>query len=159
MDSSTLAASLRLELEAFAHFYELLQTEREALANTDVNSLVEIAQRKSDKVLQLTQLADKRNLAIKSAMPTSMLANLMEAWLVKNDPNGISEVGQLWHELLVLAKQAKDLNQSNGAMIQLSLRHNRQALETLHAAAQQTSLYGADGQTHWLGSGRQLGQV
>jgi flagellar biosynthesis/type III secretory pathway chaperone len=58
-----------------------------------------------------------------------------------------------------LAKQAKDQNQLNGAMIEALMKHNKQALAILQEAAKQSSLYGPDGHAKSIGTGRQLGKI
>ena len=71
---------------------------------------------------------------------------------------GNPHIAELWRQLLALAEKARELNQLNGNMIDTRLRNNQQALAILQAAANQSALYGPDGQTHGLGLGRPLGK-
>lgn len=150
-------ADLTLERQAFKEFCELLQTEQETLLKGDVDRLVTLAQVKSDKVVSLNRMAENRSRYLASQ---SYSANQhgMDDWL-KARPGRVSQVGDTWHELLELVKQAQQLNQSNGILIQQKLRHNQQALVVLQAAANQASLYGPDGQTQTARTSRPLGKV
>jgi flagella synthesis protein FlgN len=150
-------ASLEAERLAFQEFVELLKSEQETLFQGDIDRLAALAQLKSDRLVQLSQLAEKRNShLVANSLPADTRG--MEQWLQANataTPSARSE----WNRLLDLAKTAQQLNQSNGTMIQMRLGNNQQALAVLQATANHASLYGPDGQTRTTGTGRPLGKV
>jgi len=150
---------LRAELDTFREFHQLLQTEQSVLAAGDVDALMGLASRKSEQVTRLARLAQGRNHHLKAA--TGMSDQLgIDAWQAKFDPQGKSGAGRLWQELLDLARSARQLNEQNGALINLNLQHNQQALAVLRgAAAQTTQLYGPDGQSYSASPGRPLGKA
>lgn len=153
-----LTQSLVTELGVFRDFVLTLQTEQDALVQGDVEHLVELARVKSEKVVLLSQLAERRNRFLVS-QGCDPAQQGMEKWLQRQ---AAQEPGaaKLWQELLEQARHAQHLNQTNGIMIDTRLKHNQQALAVLKAAANQgSSLYGPDGQTHSLGMGRPLGKV
>jgi flagella synthesis protein FlgN len=152
-------AGLRAEFQAFRTFHELLESEQAALTGGDVNSLVGIAQRKATQVALLGQMAETRNRQLRAA--TGMTDQLgLDAWQEKYDPQGRSGALRVWQELLDLARSAKRLNEQNGALINLKLQHNQQALAVLRgAAAQTTNLYGPDGHAYSSAPGRPLGKA
>lgn len=154
---SDLTAHLKAELGTFREFTQLLQTEQETLIHGDVDRLIDLARLKSDKVVLLSQLAAIRNrfLASKSINPDQ---SGMEKWLKQHSKEAPGAT-ETWNALLEEAKRAQHLNQTNGVMIENRLRHNHQALAALQAIANQSAVYGPDGQTHGPGGGRPLGKV
>lgn len=165
LDSGKLNAflsSLKREFEAFRQFHQILSAEHAALVDGDAEELTSLAQRKNERVIELTQLAEARNRYLtESTGSTNQIG--MEAWLDIYDPVDKYRAGNLWQELIDLARTAKELNQSNGQLIHTRLAHNQEALNVLLGANTGTSkLYGADGQAYMAkptGSGRPLGKA
>lgn len=156
---SDFALSLTAESEAFRDFVQVLQTEQEALVQGDIDSLIELARLKSEKVVLLSLLAEKRNRFL-AAQGIDLERGGMGKWLLQHHTGQTAQLSETWKQLLSQAETAQQLNQVNGAMIETRLRHNQQALAVLQAAANQSvSLYGPDGQTHASGMGRPLGKV
>lgn len=151
-----LALCLEAESGAFLDFIRVLQTEQEVLMRGEVDKLIELARLKSEKVVQLSQLAERRNrfLAGQGLDPRGG----MQQWLSQHGADH-PLLGENWKLLLERAKEAQHLNQTNGVMIETRLQHNQQALAVLQAASNQVSLYGPDGQTQSSGLGRPLGKV
>lgn len=153
------AQDLNTELKAFQDFVQILQTEQEALVQGDIDSLFELARLKSDKVVLLSQLAEKRNRFL-AAQGLDLDRGGMEKWLQQHHTDPNFHFTETWKQLLAAAENAQQLNQINGSMIESRLRHNQQALAVLQSVANQgVSLYGPDGQTHASGLGRPLGKV
>ncbi len=164
-DSAKLNAfllSLKREFEAFRQFRQILSMEHEALLNGDADELLGLAQRKNERVIELTQLAEARNQFLTESVGSTNQIG-MEIWLDSHDPADKNRARKLWQDLIDLARTAKDLNQSNGQLIHTRLAHNQEALNVLLGANAGTSnLYGADGQAYMAkptGSGRPLGKA
>lgn len=155
---SDLVKNLEAELRAFQEFIQVLQTEQDALVQGNVDPLLELARIKSEKVVLLSQLAKNRTRFL-SAQGYSPEHGGMTKWLQQQRDGGIPQVAELWQRLLTLAGNAQQLNQINGGMIDTRLRNNQQALAVLQVAANQSALYGSDGQTQSLGLGRPIGKV
>lgn len=155
---AALAAALRSELEQFRQFHQILQNEQEALAKGDVDTLVKLAQMKTDKVTLLSQLTEKRLGMLKSLSFTPDHAGF-DQWIKRCDPGKSRGVAKDWEALLELAKSAQHLNEVNGAMIKTKLRHNQEALAILFGATNKVSLYGANGQAYTVSQSRPLGKV
>ena len=165
LDSGTLHAflsNLKRELEAFRQFLQILSAEQAALLCGAAEELTELAQRKNERVIELTQLAETRNLYLTDLVGSTNQLGL-DAWLDTYDPTDKHRAGRLWLDLIDLARAAKDLNQSNGQLIHTRLAHNQEALSVLLGAnAGSSKLYGADGQAYTAkptGSGRPLGKA
>lgn len=154
---SEFTQSLATELGVFRDFAATLQTEQDALVKGDVDHLVELARLKSEKVVLLSRLAERR-IRFLVAQGYDPAQQGMEKWL-QSKADQEPQAGKIWQELLEQARHAQHLNQTNGVMIDTRLQHNQQALAVLKAAANQGStLYGPDGQTHSMGLGRPLGK-
>ena len=155
---SDLIKNLEAELRAFQDFIQALQTEQDALVQGNVDPLLELARSKSEKVVLLSQLAESRTRFL-SAQGYSQEQGGMAKWLQQQRDGGNPQIAVLWQQLLALAENAQQLNQINGSMIDTRLRNNQQALAILQVAANQSALYGPDGQTLALGLGRPIGKV
>lgn len=155
---SDLAKSLEAELRAYQDFVQVLQTEQDALVQGNVDPLLELARIKSEKVVLLSQLAESRARFL-STQGYPQGQGDMAKWLQKQRDNGNPKIAELWQKLLTLVENAKQLNQINGGMIDTRLRNNQQALAILQAAANQSALYGPDGQPQSPGLGKPIGKV
>lgn len=150
------AENLAAETEALRQFLKILQSEQEALTQGKIDKLVDISRLKSEQGVQLSQLSTHHILKQRGLEPTP---EAIRQLIQQEDSDGKRHLADHWEKLLELAKQAKDLNQLNGAMIEAQLKHNQQALAILQEAAKQTSLYGPDGHSRMLGTGRRLGKI
>jgi len=150
------SASLRAEIEALHQFVIILQSEQNALTEGNIDKLLEISRVKSEQVVRLSQLSAGHfsNQNDVDVIPDDIALTLQEA-----DSDGQYGLTKNWEKLQELVKQAKHLNNLNGAMIEVQLKHNQQALAILQEAAMQNSLYGPDGHSRGLGTGRQLGKI
>jgi flagella synthesis protein FlgN len=158
----TFLISLKREFEAFRQFHRILSAEHTALISGDADELMALAQRKNECVIELTQLAEARNRYLTETVGSTNQIG-MDAWLDLYDPADKNRAGQLWRELIGLARTAKELNQTNGQLIHTRLAHNQQALAVLLGVHAGTSnLYGADGQAYMAkptSSGKPLGKA
>lgn len=143
------------ELAALDRFIKILQDEQSALVNADINRLVSISQEKSGQAEQLNHLARERLAAFSKRGVSSDRASV-EAWLTTQP----ADLKDAWAALLDRAKTAQELNQINGKLIETQLQSTQQALSALTSAANQSTVYGADGQTRGIqpSSQRTLGK-
>ena len=143
------------ELAALDRFIEILQREQAALVHIDVHALMAITPEKLKQAELLNRLAQARVSAL-AALGVGGDRLEIEAWL-KTQPADMTEA---WNTLLTNARAAQHLNQTNGGLIESQLKNNQQALNALVSAANQSSVYGADGQprTTYSSSQRTLGK-
>lgn len=131
-------------------FIDLLEREQTILVGQQSDELQAIADTKLQLADKISSLISQR----KQYLPADNLNT--EAWLRQHIPQGIAP----WQQARQLAEQARQLNQTNGELIQIKLRYNQQALTALYSAAQSAAgLYGADGQTNIPAASRPLGSV
>ena len=132
---------LQQEQAALDHFIELLQQEQAALVAADVDKLQSLSELKQQLSDHLNTLAQQR-VAQQERAGYSNDAAGTRAWLAAQG----SSVVDAWNKLLAAAQTARDLNQTNGQLIQTHMQHNQQALAVLLGAANRLDVYGADGQ-------------
>lgn len=156
MDSlirSELLNALSDELLAVKDFVALLQQEQRLLTENDTEQLLILAEQKSTRAIKLNELGENRRNLLRQQLPDLSRESIRQ-WLTSNSPDGLA----LWQEVLTLAAQSQEINNINGELIQMRLRHIQQTLTALGGAVRQASLYGPDGQPNFSpGSGRSLG--
>ena len=154
---SRFIADLHAEVTAFSAFVELLRTEQAALEARDFDAVVQLSQVKPDRIAALNELAFRRGTFL-TAHSFAPDRNGMAQWLLAYGGAVQAELSRLWKGLLDLAAEAQAINRENGILIETRLQHNQRLLAAL-ASGSQPALYGPDGQTRVVGSGRDLGSV
>lgn len=146
-----LLKALNDERSALSAFVALLEREQDLLLNNQVDQLLEVAEQKSGDALALNELAEKRHKLLRQFNSGNATT---ESWFRENRPDALS----IWQDIDSMTKRAQHLNQTNGELIQMKLRHNQQALTVLSNAVNKTGVYGRNGQPHFAGgSSRTLG--
>jgi flagella synthesis protein FlgN len=151
--ASGLAIRLSVERDTLKAFVALLESEQQILVDGQTEQLLALSDQKTQAVQELSRLALERRSHL-VARGVKGGANDITAWLQHHDPDNLSA----WQEILQLAERMRQLNDTNGILIQSKLRQNQQALIVLHNAASHAgALYGRDGQHHLPTFGRPLG--
>jgi len=148
-----LLGALTAERSALQKFIRLLEQEQGLLTENNSDPLLELAEQKSAQAINLNELAEARRNLMQQNIP-ALSAEAIHTWLKAHSTEGLA----IWQEIRALAKQAQQINNTNGELIQMKLRHNQQSLAVLSNAVNKANLYGPDGQTSFSpGSGRSLG--
>ena len=148
--------SLKHELAALGEFTAVLQQEQQALVAGDIDKLIPIVEEKTRLAASLNRFAEQRQRLISAAgLPNDRKG--LEAWLAGQPLKTQDRTD--WKKLLALTAEAQTLNDSNGKLIAMRIQHNQQALNVLLTAANQTALYGPDGQTKSSGGGHLFGKA
>ena len=137
-------ANLQLEQDAIKTFIDILKKEQNALVHGNIEDLDYFASQKTHITKKLADFGNKRDQYL-SAKGLSLDTKCINNLLISEDNN--TATGAIWTDLLQLAKTAKQLNQTNGAIITTRLQQSQQALAALQSAAGTVSLYGPKGQT------------
>jgi flagellar biosynthesis/type III secretory pathway chaperone len=146
----SLSELLVRELSDLKRFCALVEEERKVLTGSQADRLPAITKAKSALAGQLSQLETRRDLLLtKGGFPAGRAG--VNSWLT-NHPNASAERRQ-WDELLKLAMQARDGNETNGRLIDLLLKQNQEALSVLVSGGAE-SIYGADGQPRSMTTGK-----
>lgn len=151
--SSALLTALSTELSALQSFVVLLEREQEMLLGNQTDQLLGLAEQKSNDAIKLNQIAETRISLLQPNIP-QLNSQTIQFWLTENQPESLF----IWLTIDNLTKHAQQLNQTNGELIQMKLRHNQQALTVLSNAVNKAGIYGKNGQPNFSpGSGRSLG--
>lgn len=146
----SLSELLVRELSDLKRFCALLEEERKVLGGAQADRLPDIATEKSTLAGQLSQLEARRDeLLTRDGFGKGRSG--IEAWLTSCPHADVER--RRWHELLDLALQARDGNETNGRLITLLLKQNQEALSVLLSGGAE-SIYGADGQPLGLAAGK-----
>ena len=137
-------ANLQLEQDAIKTFIDILEKEQNALVHGNIEDLDYFASQKTHITKKLADFGNKRDQYL-TAKGLSLDTKCINNLLISEDNN--TATGTIWTNLLQLAKTAKQLNQTNGAIITTRLQQSQQALAALQSAAGTVSLYGPKGQT------------
>lgn len=155
--AAVFAAGLQSEQDALGAFINLLQAEQQVLVHGDAERLAQLAPDKAAHIDRLTRLGEQRKRHL-SAQNLADSAQGMLAWMNRN-LGFAAAVRTLWRELLARAESARQLNQSNGLLIENWLQQNRLKLAVLQSAAAADGVYRPDGQLRPLRSARSLDQA
>ncbi len=142
-DFDELVSILENEKKTTLIFLEILRKEREILTRGQINDLDQIVADKTKILDELETINEQRSQYLLSHGYHKNKAG-MQQWL--NEQPFVSTLHELWCQLITLAKQAKQENQTNGRAISLQLEYNQRLYVALHSAAGNISLYGSKGQ-------------
>lgn len=151
--ATSVAAQLLQETEATERLVAMLKQEQEHLINADIERLTALAEEKSKAVSQLSELATLRHRRLAEAgLPANEEG--MQHWITRLAPNAPALAA--WSRLLELMSSAKELNRTNGVLINSHLARNQTALNVLQRSAQGGEFYGPNGQASVKPAGRGL---
>jgi len=146
--------ALRAELAAFGQLREVLLHEQTALLANDVDAVLQLADKKSQLVERLGELAALRSQAV------DRLPGAFATRAPQDPPDTVpASLRDLWKDLLHAAREARNLNETNGQLVTARLQHNHSALATLRAAERGLALYGPDGHNDFQPAHRELGRA
>lgn len=155
-----LAKAMQSEYQAVSVFVNILQNEQRLLLESHSQELLKLSQKKNQQVAVVTQLSEQRHRLLAQVLDGKELNELSGIQITELLQQKNPKLQQGWQTLLNAAREAYRLNQMNGELIQMRLRHNHQALAALNQAAQNNSLYGPNGQHNFAkNSGRTIGSV
>ncbi len=138
-----LQSCLRQEATLIRQFISVLQAEAQALEQTaDTSALIASTQEKNRFYGLLTQAGEERQAQLLELGYSADKAGLNAA--AHEHP----ALEPLCLDLFDLAKQASEMNTSNGAVIDIHMRRNQQALDALRRLGKMEPLYDASGRTH-----------
>jgi len=127
-----------------------LTTEADSLkSNADSITISNIAVSKKETVSQLDQFS-KQMTQVLATEKLPMSPNGMTEYFKKAEGVSLntSSSTNLWKEILSTSKQCRELNERNGASINLLAQHTQRALQILKGKSQQATTYGPDGSTY-----------
>lgn len=146
------ADTLTEELGAGRALLQLLKGEQELLVNADVEGLNKAIEEKSKLVVRMGELAKHRHRSLAAAGFDASEAG-MQNWLKGHKSQ---QTRQNWTSLIELAQLAKELNRTNGMLINQHMARTQTALNVLQGPSDGGNLYGPNGQAKSAAGGRRL---
>ena len=141
---SFLLLQLQQERQTLDELLSLIVDEQRLLMHNQINDIQVILEKKSRHIAQLAQLTQQRyQLLSQQGYPANETGMQL---LLEQQSDAI--VIDAWQQLLDRVLHAKQLNHTNGLIINTQLNRNRNALNVLAGAGVLDNLYGANGQTH-----------
>lgn len=148
------ALLLKAEFDRIQEFLRILKQEQHFLIQGDVEQLQALATHKTGLIEKLAEFNNQRTQQISRAGFDNSASGIA-AYL--DSIKAQDATRKLWEKLLDIAREADQINRSNGILIDTHLRQNQQALSVLlNAAKPGTSLYGPNGQISGAAGGRRL---
>jgi flagellar biosynthesis protein FlgN len=143
---------LNEEYDAMASLLELIKQEQKYLIEANIEDLTKATEGKSKIVEKIAELAKDRHQGLASAGYPPNDAS-MQIWLEKTSDIVASSI---WSKLLEIAQSAKELNRTNGLLINQHLTRNRNALNALQGTSDGSHFYGPNGRSTTKPSPRRL---
>lgn len=145
------AASLGEEISIGNTLLQLLKQEQEHLIHANLDGLTGVTEEKTSAVARMTALALHRHRTLAAAGFEASESG-MQRWVA----TAPAAVIKSWDDLLGIARQAKELNRTNGLLINQHITRNQNALNVLQGNQNGGGMYGPNGQATSKNSSRTL---
>ena len=150
MIEKTYPVAIKLAKNGLIHTQELFQLlSKETSVLNKLNApdlLAHIAAEKQLLVSQLNQFTQQLG-QILNTEKLLLSHDGIRDYLEKARNSGLkaTELSQYWLEITELSKKCQELNEQNGASIDLLTRHNQRSLQIIKGTANSVNTYGPDG--------------
>lgn len=149
--TSVPAISFEADATLVAELIQDLQNEQTALVSAELDIIEQIVDRRVGLLQALGEAANQRYAAL-AAAGFEANENGMSKWL-ESCSNQV--IDNAWIDFQRQLAQAKELNRLNGVLINKHFQRNQEKLDALQGkAANNTQLYGKNGQTHGANGSR-----
>ena len=152
MIEKTYPIAIKLAKNGLFHtqkLFQLLSEEASLLRKNDAPELLaSIAAEKQLLVTQINQFTKQLSQILDTEKFTLSHEGIRN-YLEKARSSGLkaTELSQYWFEITELSKNCQELNEQNGASIDLLTRHSRRSLQIIKGSTQTINTYGPDGAT------------
>lgn len=143
------------ELDGMQRLSAILAEEFSTLGRTDPDALDAVLQRKTAILDELQRCATERAAALADA-GIEVKSATVEAWV---RATAGAQGAKLWNELLARTREVHNHHQTNVALLEGLMRHNRQSLDLLTRLASPDLTYQSDGSTSGSLGTRSRGQA
>lgn len=158
MDLARIHTLLEQTVAELQRFLVVLSAERQALVSGEINRLPVLAEEKSALAARLATLEAQREQSLREAGFATGRAGV-DAWLAANAAPSTLTTPTLWQQLITLAAEAKQENETNGKLIGAHMQQNQQALGLLLGESADATTYDAGGQQKSIAGKRPLGSA
>ena len=142
---------LNNEIAAMIEFQAALKTEARALTEpSTLQELEAVGETKNRLATRLTELDTQRETLFKQLGPGEGWEAAVQAM------SGTPELAQAWARLQEISREAQTLNNHNGTLLEVHLRHTQKSLNALNAETALGNTYDAQGRVQSPGSGKRI---
>lgn len=147
-----LLENLNEENQAIHSLVKLIQDEQALLIDANIEEIKQIVEQKAQHVANLAELSNKRHLILAMAGHQPDETG-MQTWIKQNSAHAVNDA---WQALLDQVKAAKELNHTNGLLINTHLSRNQNTLNVLRGSTKTGNFYGPDGKTSSVTKSRSI---
>lgn len=138
-------STLQAELQLAQQLATILETERNALTQSDGAELDQCIRAKQPLIKQLEQLGRQRDLILKTAgFPSGKQG--IQAFIVNQTDMEATALNKLLSQLKLEAARCREHNQINGGIVNVNRQYLQRALNILRGRDPEISAYGPGGE-------------
>lgn len=131
------------ENAVMCNLLKLVKQEQSLLIQNNIKNVQQLLGEKSKYISELSALAHQRHLTL-GATGQVKDESAMQEWLELNPSPAMKEA---WQNLLSQTRAAKEINRTNGLLINTQLTRNQNTLNILSGSNNHGNFYGPNGQT------------
>ena len=146
MATADISLLLRDIAEHLAQLMRTLESENTALANNDLDGIIQAANDKNRLFEFLEELENERHALLVAAGLDFDSTGIM-AYLARDSARTRNEATAIWQQIETLTRQCRKQNQINGIILEKNRRRTEKALAILKGQTPQAATYTASGET------------
>jgi len=146
MATADLSLLLHDIAEHLAQLVQTLETENAALADNDLDGIVQAANDKN-RLFEFLEDLEKERHALLLAAGLDFDSNGIMTYLERNRSRTKNETATTWQQIESLTRQCRKQNQINGIILEKNRRRTEKALAILKGQTPQPTTYTANGET------------
>ncbi len=146
MATANLSLLLRDIAEHLAQLMRTLETENTALADNNLDGIIQAANDKN-RLFEFLEDLEKERHALLLAAGLDFDSNGIMAYLERDSSRTGNETAATWQQIETLTHQCRKQNQINGIILEKNRRRTEKALAILKGQTPQATTYTASGET------------
>jgi flagella synthesis protein FlgN len=143
--SNSLLSVLQAEHRVASQLLDILLSEREALRQSESDTITAMTAKKQPLTVQLEQLGRQRE-AILQAEGFSSGKDGLEAFIANQDLNQQNQLNAVLEQLRLTATACRDNNQINGGIVNVNRQYLHRAMSVLRGRDTNITSYGPGGE-------------
>ncbi|MEW5011505.1 MAG: flagellar protein FlgN [Cycloclasticus sp.] len=149
---------LQTMVDLSTQFNELLLKEKKALENSNSELLLDVSTAKKSLAIRLEHSTKTAHTFLNNIKLNKGLYGLGDFIKRMKPSDSQRQLTQHWLDIQSLTEANKQLNDANGAIIELNRRHAQRSIDILHGHTgnNNSATYGADGQAMKKRAGRKI---
>lgn len=159
LDPKRLLQQINNDITACETLLLLLQQERDALNNRDIDALDQIIEQKTVQLTHLENSAQQRTEWARANSDSVDLQEIQHAWLAILEQANIPIIQEQWGKLKELQQQCKAANEVNGKILARNQKTFNRLMEIVRGQTASPNLYSAAGKSTSQHISRKMGEA